>query len=111
VRTWPENARSWARPRWGGGVGERLGTVEGADGWDPRGSEREIHKRAVNTDGKGPPHSGKEGARAQENRRRQDWPTGQREGERGESASPPVSAGGRWRARGWLGRPGLAVPN
>jgi hypothetical protein len=61
-------------------VGERLGTTKGADGWDPRGSEREIHERLVSTDGKGPPRSGKEGARARENRRRQDWPTGQREG-------------------------------
>jgi hypothetical protein len=34
-----------------GCVGERLGTAEGADGWDPRGSKREIRERAVNTDG------------------------------------------------------------
>jgi hypothetical protein len=46
------------------------------------GQRGEIHERAVNTDGKGPLHSGRDGARARENRRRQDWPTGQREGER-----------------------------
>jgi hypothetical protein len=60
-----------------GGVGERLGTTEGADGWDPRGSEMEIHERTVNTDGKGPPRSGREGR--------------ERAGETG----PPVSVGGR----------------
>jgi hypothetical protein len=39
VRTCPENARSWARPQ-RGAWGERLGTTEGADAWDPRRSER-----------------------------------------------------------------------
>ena len=57
ARTWPENARSWARPRWGdrgrevedeltGGDGgtERewaRGKKNGADSSGPRGSERE----------------------------------------------------------------------
>jgi hypothetical protein len=36
VRTWPENARTWARPRWEI-VGERLGT---ADRWGRRDRER-----------------------------------------------------------------------
>jgi hypothetical protein len=31
VRRWPENARSWARPR-RGNVGERLGTHKGMTG-------------------------------------------------------------------------------
>jgi hypothetical protein len=98
-------------------VSERLRTAEGADRRDPRGSEREIRERAVNTDGKGPPRSGREGARARENRHRQDWPTGQWEGERGESARVKQAdrrrgqALGRGRARGGLGQPGLAGPN
>jgi hypothetical protein len=59
VRRWPENARSWARPRrgtWVGGWGR-------ADRWAPRNRERERACR-------------------REERCRQDWPTGQQEGER-----------------------------
>jgi hypothetical protein len=52
-----------------GGVGKRLGTAEGADEWDPWGSEREICKRTVNTDGKGPPRNGREGRERREKAR------------------------------------------
>jgi hypothetical protein len=83
------------------------------------GQREEIREWSVNTNGKGPPRSGREGARVQENRRRQDWPTGQREGERGESVRAkqadrrgPLSARAGARAREWgLGRPGLAGTN
>jgi hypothetical protein len=56
ARTWPENARTWARPR-RGVVGRRLGT---ADRWGRR------DKRGKR-------------ARGREKLRRQAWPTGQRE--------------------------------
>jgi hypothetical protein len=62
ARTWPENARSWARP-WRGDRGwEVEDELTGGDG----GTEREAGARAIG-------------------RRRQAWPMGQREreGERG----------------------------
>jgi hypothetical protein len=34
---WPENVRSWVRPRQGSG--REVREAEGADGWGPRGSE------------------------------------------------------------------------
>jgi hypothetical protein len=84
--TWPENARTWARPRWGI-VGERLGTADrwgrrdregservgernGADRPGPRGSERERGGgrgcAGVDADRRGPPlrHQGRAGAGA-----------------------------------------------
>jgi hypothetical protein len=76
----------------GGDVGGRLGTL---DGWSPRDRERA-------------------GAR-EEKWSRQDWPTGQREGERGESAGRNrLTGGGRLSARAGargLGRLGLTRPN
>jgi hypothetical protein len=56
--TWPENARTWARPR-RGIMGERLGT---GDRWVRRDRERES-------------------GRGEKERRRQIGPTEQREGE------------------------------
>jgi hypothetical protein len=84
TRTWPENARSWARPRWGI-VGERFGTANrwgrrdrersegagernGADRPGPRGSEREGERgrAGVGVERRGPPirHRGRTGAGA-----------------------------------------------
>jgi hypothetical protein len=59
-------------------------------------------------------HRERERARVREERRRQDWPTGQREEERGESErarqadrwGPLVSVGGRARGLGRLGLTG-----
>jgi hypothetical protein len=51
ARTWPENAQTWARPRWGI-VGERLGT---ADRWGRRDREGNEHAGERNdTDRPGP---------------------------------------------------------
>jgi hypothetical protein len=58
ARTWPENERSWARPRWGI-VGGRLGMTDKWARWD-----RE-----------------RESGRGEKERRRQIGPTEQREGE------------------------------
>jgi hypothetical protein len=67
-----------------------------------RGGIREL---AVNTNGKGPPGSGREWARARGNRRGQADPTEQREGER-ERRGARTGAGGVYLsgakgARGW----------
>jgi hypothetical protein len=77
------------------------------------GQRGEIRERAVNTDGKGPPCSGREWARARGNRRRQADPTEQREGEREKgrggwrrqagSACQGLRARGRGRAHASLG--------
>jgi hypothetical protein len=83
--TWPENARTWARPQ-RGIVGERLGTAHrwgrrdkegseragernGTDSPGPRGSERERGERGragVGADRRGPPvrHRGHAGTGA-----------------------------------------------
>jgi hypothetical protein len=80
--TWPKNALSWARPRWGV-VGESLGTADRWGRWDrersegmgerngadrpgPRGSERERGeggRAGVGADRRGPPvrHQGRTG--------------------------------------------------
>jgi hypothetical protein len=57
------------------------------------GQRGEIRERAVNTDGKGPPGSGREWARARGNWRQHSDPTEQREGER-EGARRPAPIGG-----------------
>jgi hypothetical protein len=85
--------RTWARPQRGRGRevsdgGWLIGGVRGAE----RGNERE---RAVNVDRKVPRDSERKNARARTGRRRQAWPTGQREGER-ERERACVDAGGRW---------------
>jgi hypothetical protein len=59
ARTWPENARSWARPRRGDRGREVRDELTGGDG----GTEREAGTRA-------------------RGRRHQAWPMGQRERER-----------------------------
>jgi hypothetical protein len=56
ARTWPENARSWARPRWGDRGREVEDELTGGDG----GTERKW-------------------AWGKKERRRQLWPTGQRD--------------------------------
>jgi hypothetical protein len=40
LRKWLENARSWVRPR-RGERGREVRDTEGADGWGPRGREKE----------------------------------------------------------------------
>jgi hypothetical protein len=53
ARMWPENARSWARPRWGDRGREVRDGLTGGDGGTERGS-----------------------GCAREKQRRRDWPTG-----------------------------------
>jgi hypothetical protein len=100
-------------PPAGGGRGREvsdggwlIGGVRGAE----RGNERE---RAVNADRKVPRDNERKNARVRTVRRRQVWPTGQREREGGkENARARTQAvAGRWgppvrqrgRARGWAG--------
>jgi hypothetical protein len=96
ARTWPENAWTWARPRRGDRGREVEDELTGGDG----GTEREADAHA-------------------RGRRRQAWPTEQREreGERGRAGcadmrGPPVRHRGRASARagvGLMGRLGLKL--
>jgi hypothetical protein len=90
--TWPENVRTWARPRWSI-VGERLGA---ADRWGRRGREGSEHVGERNGADRPGPRSARE-----------------RDGERGRAGvgadrrGPPVRHRGRAgtgaRAGGWAG--------
>jgi hypothetical protein len=59
------------------------------------GQREGIREWVVNTDRKGPLGSGREWVRTRGDRRRQAWPTGQREGER-EKERVCVDVGSRW---------------
>jgi hypothetical protein len=78
--TWPENARTWARP-WRGIVGDRLGTT---DRWGRLDRVRAGAGKRNNADRSVPPSSererGREGTRARQTDRR----------------GPPVSARASW---------------
>ena len=86
ARTWPENARSWARPRRGDHGQEVEDELIGGDGGTER--ERAGAGKRNDADRSAPPSSkrerGREGARARQTDRR----------------GPPVSAGGRARKLG-----------
>jgi hypothetical protein len=79
ARTWPENARSWARPRWGDRGREVRDEMTGGDG----GAERErAGAREDVADKPGPRGSEREGERGRAGLRRQAGPTCQAQGAR-----------------------------
>jgi hypothetical protein len=95
ARTWPENARSWARPQ-REIMGERLETADSGDGGTERGGAGA--RERTNTDKSGPRDREREregGRRARVSANRRD---------------PPVKRRGHARGLGEMGRLGLKWP-
>jgi hypothetical protein len=59
VQRWPENARSWARPR-RGNVGERLGTQRGLTGGVREAERKSVRVRRRNGADRATPQSRRE---------------------------------------------------
>jgi hypothetical protein len=93
--TWPENARTWARPRWRI-VGERLGTTDRWGCRDREGSERADERNGA--DRPSPRGSEGERERARWSWRRQAGPACQ---------APRTRGRRRTRGLGLVGRLGL----